>query len=90
LIGLYTGTRAAAIASAAVERGDGRPFVDLDNGIFYRLAEGKRETKKRQQPVPVPPRLLAYLRRWQAKGIIRQHVVEWNGEKGRAVDRLPA
>jgi hypothetical protein len=54
LIGLYTGTRAAAIASAAVERGNGRSFVDLDNGIFYRLAEGKRETKKRQPPVPIP------------------------------------
>jgi integrase len=85
LIGLYTGTRAAAIASAAVERGNGRSFVDLDNGIFYRLAEGKRETKKRQPPVPIPPRLLAHLRRWQAKGIIRQHVVEWNGEAVKSV-----
>ena len=55
LIGLYTGTRASAIAGASPERGQGRSFVDLDNGIFYRLAEGRRVTKKRNPPVPIPP-----------------------------------
>lgn len=48
LVALYTGTRAAAVATATIERGEGRSFVDLDNGFFYRLAEGRRETKKRQ------------------------------------------
>ena len=85
LLGLYTGTRAAAIASAAFERGHGRSFVDLDHGIFYRLAEGQRATKKRQPPAPIPPRLLAHLRRWKAKGIVRNHVVEWNGEPVKSV-----
>ena len=85
LIGLYTGTRAAAIASAAIEKGHGRSFVDLDHGIFYRLAEGNRQTKKRQPPVPIPPRLLAHLRRWKSKSIVRQHVVEWNGEPIKSV-----
>src|SRR5262249_37329246 len=28
---------------------------------------------------PVPPRLLAHLRRWQARGNIKEHFVEWNG-----------
>ena len=40
LIGLYTGTRAAAIASASPIAQQGRSFVDLDRGIFYRLAQG--------------------------------------------------
>jgi integrase len=79
LIGLYTGTRAGAIASASPNRGEGRSFVDLERGIFYRLAEGATRTKKRQPPGPVPPRLLAHLRRWYAKGIVKEHFVEWNG-----------
>jgi hypothetical protein len=51
LIGLYTGTRASAIASASPRREEGRSFVDLDAGIFYRLAQGRRATNKRQPPV---------------------------------------
>jgi hypothetical protein len=65
LIGLYTGTRAAAIASASPIAQQGRSFVDLDRGVFYRLAQGTPATSKRQPPVPLPPRLLADLRRWQ-------------------------
>ena len=80
LIGLYTGTRAGAIASASPERGEGRSFVDLDRGIFYRRAQGARETNKRQPPVPIPPRLLAHMRRWKRTGIAVNHFVEWNGK----------
>jgi len=80
LMALYTGTRAAAVTTASIRRGEGRSYVDIDNGIFYRLAEGRRETNKRQPPVPIPPRLLAHLRRWRDKKIVRDYVVEWNGE----------
>ena len=45
LIGLYSGTRAAPIAAASPVKGAGRSYVDLDNGIFYRLPEGHAETK---------------------------------------------
>ncbi|MFC4922431.1 MULTISPECIES: tyrosine-type recombinase/integrase [Bradyrhizobium] len=79
LIGLYTGTRAGAIASASPFRAPGKSFVDLDSGIFYRLAIGKRATTKRQTPVPLPSRLLAHLRRWSRLGIAQSHFVEWNG-----------
>lgn len=80
LLGLYTGTRAASIASAAWVPGEGRSWVDLNAGIFYRLALGKTETKKRQPPAPIPPRLLAHLRRWHALyGRTDEHVVTWNG-----------
>jgi hypothetical protein len=85
LIGLYTGTRASAIAAASPHRGEGRSFVDLEQGIFYRLPEGQRETNKRQPPVPIPPRLLAHLRRWKANGIARDHFVEWSGKPIKSV-----
>jgi integrase len=85
LIGLYTGTRAAAIAAASPVAQQGRSFVDLDRGIFYRLAQGTSATSKRQPPVPLPPRLLAHLRRWHDKGIAKQHFVEFNGRPVKSV-----
>jgi integrase len=79
LIALYTGTRAGAIACASPNRGEGRSFVDLDRGIFYRLPEGATPSKKRQPPAPIPGRLLAHMRRWKARSIAKEHFVEWNG-----------
>ena len=84
LIGLYTGTRASAIAAAAPMRAEGRAYVDLDGGVFYRLAIGKRATNKRQPPVPIPPRLLAHMRRWARLGA-GGHFVEWHGKPVRSV-----
>ena len=63
----------------------GRGHVDLERGVFYRRAEGARETKKRQPPVRLPDRLLAHLRRWERLGIAKQAVVEWNGKPVRSV-----
>lgn len=84
LLGLYTGTRAGAIASASWHRGTGRSYVDLDGGIFYRLAEGKRRTNKRQPTVKLPPHLIAHLRRWsripRRDGSMPEYVVEWQGK----------
>lgn len=79
LLGLYTGSRSGAILSASVRAGADRSFVDLDTGIFFRRADGTAETSKRQPPAPLPPRLLAHLRRWERKKIIADHVVEWQG-----------
>jgi hypothetical protein len=58
----------------------GRGHVDLERGIFYRLAIGRRQTKKRQPPVKLPPRLLAHMRRWRRLGLSQAAVVEWNGK----------
>jgi integrase len=80
LIGIYTGTRAGAIATASPHREEGRSFVDLDRGIFYRRQIGKRATKKRQTPAPVPLRLLAQLRRWARLNLIAECFVEFNGK----------
>ncbi|WP_426533624.1 tyrosine-type recombinase/integrase [Bradyrhizobium sp. McL0615] len=80
VIGIYSGTRAGAIASASPIAAIGRSFVDLDRGVYYRRRQGQIETNKRQPPMPIPPRLLAHLRRWHTRGIIRRHFVEFNGE----------
>lgn len=80
LLGLYTGTRAAAIAAASPTRGIGRSYVDLDAGIFYRLPEGRRATNKRQPPVPLPANLLSHMRRWKRSGAAASYFVEWNGK----------
>lgn len=79
LMGLYTGSRSGAIFSASPYAGANRSFIDLDSGVFYRLAEGRRQTNKRQPPIRLPGRLLTHLRRWKEKGLISQFVVEWEG-----------
>jgi len=80
LIGLYTGTRAGAIATASPYAVTGRSYVDLERGIFYRKAIGKRTTKMRQTPAPIPPRLLTHLRRWWNRKLIAECFVEFNGK----------
>jgi integrase len=80
LIGCYTGTRAGAIASAAKKKAPGKSFVDLERGLYYRKPIGKKETNKRQPPAPIPPRLLAHMRRWDRLGIAVEHFVEYNGK----------
>ena len=80
LVGLYTGTRHAAICSAAFNPAVGRGHIDLDSGVFYRRPQGSKATKKRQTPVRLPQRLLAHLRRWKQLGIAKHAVVEWNGK----------
>ena len=76
LIGLYTGTRASAIAAASLRKKEGHAYVDLDSGLYHRLAIGRRATNKRQPTVPLPDRLLVHMRRWYDKKIIANHFVE--------------
>ncbi|WP_316164538.1 MULTISPECIES: site-specific integrase [unclassified Bradyrhizobium] len=79
LLGCYTGSRAGTIASASHRQVPGHSFVDLERGILYRKAIGKKATKKRQTTAPIPPRLLAHLRRWVRAGIASERFVEFNG-----------
>lgn len=80
LVALYTGTRAGAVCGAAIRPTIGRGYVDLESGLFYRRPPGQRETKKRQPTIPLPDRLLAHLRRWEARGLSKATVVEWRGQ----------
>jgi integrase len=85
LVALYTGTRAAAVCGAALEQTEGKGWIDLEKGIFFRRPAGLRETKKRRPPVPLPQRLLVHLRRWRRLG--QRYAVEWNGEPVKDVDK---
>lgn len=85
LVALYTGTRAGAICGAALRPTEGHGWIDLDHGVFYRRPAGRRETKKRQPPVRLPPRLLAHLRRWKRLRFSSRFAVEYHG---RAVLRI--
>jgi integrase len=76
LVGVYTGTRASAICSAAIEPTEGRGWVDVDGGVFYRRPIGRRETKKRQTPVRLPSRLHAHIRRWKDTKKIQHSLVQ--------------
>lgn len=60
----------------------GHSFVDLEQGIFYRLALGRRASNKRQPPALVPSRLLAHMRRWVCRGVVSSHFVEWPRRAG--------
>jgi hypothetical protein len=86
LVGLYTGTRTDRIEQASFFPEPGRPYVDVDAGIFYRAAVGEFvPDNKRAGPVRIPPRLLSHLRRWKKNGA--RYVVEF---QGRPVDASSA
>jgi integrase len=85
LVALYTGTRASAVCGAALQPTEGKGWIDLDKGIFYRRPTGLRETKKRRPPAPLPRRLLAHLRRWKLLG--QRFAIEWNGQPVQDVDK---
>jgi integrase len=80
LIGIYTGSRAGAIAAASPLSAIGTAFVDLDRGRYYRRKQGSAKTNKRQPTVPIPNRLLAHLRRWHRIDPEAKHFVEFNGK----------
>jgi len=80
LLGIYSGTRAGAIAAASPLPALGRSYVDLERGRYYRLQQGATKTNKRQPTVPIPSRLLAHLRRWHRIAPEAKHFVEFNGK----------
>lgn len=67
MIGLYTGTRSTAILGLQWMPNTTGGYVNLDQGVIYRKAEGERVAhNKRKTPVKVPPRLLRFLQYWKA------------------------
>lgn len=78
LTALYTGSRSARVWQASFVREPGRPFVDLDEGVFYRAAQDEVVAhNKRAPPIRLPGRLLAHMRRWHKAGA--RYVVEYQG-----------
>ena len=79
LVALYTGTRTDAILRLGFSPFGGGGWADTERGVLYRRGAGEGETKKRTPPVPIPPRLLAHLRRWERCGA--RYVVEVDGQR---------
>jgi integrase len=75
---LYTGSRSARVWQASFRREKGRPFIDLEQGVYYRAAEDEQVAANKQAPpIRLPPRLLAHMRRWHRRGA--KYVVEYQG-----------
>jgi hypothetical protein len=69
LTALYTSSRSARVWQASFVREKGRPWVDLEHGLFFREAANEQAAdNKRAPPIRLPPRLLAHMRRWRASG----------------------
>ena len=80
LAGLYTGTRSGAICGAALMPTIGRGHVDLERGVFYRRAIGRRADQKAPaagEATRSPARAPAAL---ATARLAKQAVVEWNGK----------
>lgn len=88
-VALMTGTRSERISTASFMREPGRPWIDLENGIFYRRADQEFvPLNKRADPIQIPDRLLRLLRIWyrddKARGVEGcQYLIHYHG---RSVD----
>lgn len=90
LTAVYTGTRSRRIWTSSYVREEGRPWVDLEAGIFYREAAGEVAAwNKKADPVRPPARLLAHMRRWSRPHFQsgypvegRRYVTELHGKPG--------
>lgn len=65
LLGLYTGTRHAAILDVQWMPNTVGGWVDLDRGVMHRRGQGEGETNKRRPPVRLGSKILGHLRRWK-------------------------
>lgn len=78
LAALYTGSRSARVWQASFVKEEGRPYIDLEAGVYYRSWEGETVAgNKRAPPIRLPDRLLAHMRRWHRMGA--RYVVEYQG-----------
>lgn len=64
LVAVYTGTRPGAVRALDWNPNTVGGHIDLDRGVLHRAPVGARQTKKRQTPARIPPRLMTHLRRW--------------------------
>lgn len=85
LIGLYTGTRSAAILGLQWLPNVRGGWIDLDRGLLFRGPEDRIETNKRQPPCPLPAKLIAHLRR--ARKSTTRYAIEYQGERVKKLRR---
>lgn len=78
LFGYYTASRPGDVFTASFLSGPGRSFIDMEQGVFHRLPEGKAATKKRQEPIKLGDRIYSHLKRWRDQKLVFSFVVEWD------------
>ena len=78
LIALYTGQRRSAVLELQWRQ------IDLIGGTIDFNPPGRKQTKKRRPVIPVPPSLLAHLRRAH-KRASSPYVIAYNGESVKGV-----
>lgn len=85
LIGLYTGTRSAAILSLQWMPNTQGGWIDLERGLLFRGAEARVETNKRQPACPLPAKLVSHLRRARKRTL--RFAIEYEGERVKKLRR---
>lgn len=75
LLGLYTGARKEAILSLRW------PQVDLEQGVIDFNPPGSKQTNKRRARLPIPERLMTFLRLAKRRGSDLGYVVHCNGAR---------
>lgn len=65
LLGLYTGSRKAAICNVQWMANVSGGWIDSERGVMHRRGDGVAETNKRQPPVRLGRRIKAHLGRWK-------------------------
>lgn len=79
IMAMYTGTRSNRMFTASFIRQKGRPWIDLEEGIFHRSAPDEDVPKTKQAPaIRIPLGLLRHMRRWYKLG--RRYPIEYNGK----------
>lgn len=81
LVGLYTGARKEAILSLRW------PQVDLERGYIDFNPPGRKQTKKRRSRIPIPERLLTFLRLARTRGSDLGYVIQRHGTRVHDVKR---
>ena len=80
----YTARRKDALLAAPLKPTEGRPWIDLDRGVFYGRPSARRG-KKRQPPIRIPTQLPAHMRRWRKNG--QAYLIEFNGAPIGSIDK---
>lgn len=82
LIGLYTGTRHAAILDLRWNAGLAGGHIDVQRGVVFRRGAAERETSKRRPPVQLSRSLRSQVARWEKMdGDNFPHVIHFRGQR---------
>ena len=81
LLGLYTGARKEAILSLRW------PQVNFEQGIIDFNPSGHRQTSKRRSRIPIPDRLMTFLRLARGRGTDLGYVIHRHGARVKDVKR---